>query len=221
MLERWRELLTSWRSQGSPQRPSQLRALVVGGGREGPRGVPESVRGQVWPLLARAIPASALLTDALGASQRRLSGSPLTSSPAREPRPELSTCTSGAPSAASPDARPVSGASSYQELSARDCSGEVDLQKDLARTFPQHEFFRQPEAAGQAALHRLCRVRASICVYGDEYEYLLLEYYSNNRHRMTFLKYRLMQMPTQTSDMLKAFRSWLPRFSYTYDLFSL
>ena len=168
LLERWRELLASWRTQPlvSPQRPSQLRAFVVGGGHEGPRGVPESVRGQVWPLLARAIPASALLTDALAASQRRMSGSPLTSSPAREPRSELSTSASAssAPSSASAssDARPVNGAPSYQELSARECAGEMDLQKDLARTFPQHEFFRQPEAAGQAALHRLCRVRTSL-----------------------------------------------------------
>lgn len=168
LLERWTELIASWRSLNSQQqRPPQLRALVVGGGREGPRGVPESVRGQVWPLLARTIPASALLADAL-LQQRKPS---VTGSPAREPRPEATMSTSTS-NALSSDARPMSvslnGVSSYQELSARECSGELDLQKDLARTFPQHEFFRQPEAAGQAALHRLCRVRTLLLFVRDE-----------------------------------------------------
>lgn len=163
LLDRWRELLASWRLQSAPQRPpQQLRALVVGGGREGPRGVPESVRGQVWPLLASSLPASSLLVDPLLLQQRRTSGSPLTCSPAREPRPDAAVSNA---SASPSDARPgpmsgsLSSSFSYSELSARECSNESDLQKDLARTFPQHEFFRQPEAAGQAALHRLCRVR--------------------------------------------------------------
>ncbi|KAL3189670.1 hypothetical protein MRX96_021138 [Rhipicephalus microplus] len=49
-------------------------------------------------------------------------------------------------------------AQAYRLLLARDCPCESVIQRDLHRTFPAHEFFR--DAAGQDALYKICKAYA-------------------------------------------------------------
>lgn len=49
-------------------------------------------------------------------------------------------------------------AQAYRLLLARDCPCEGVIQRDLHRTFPAHEFFR--DAAGQDALYKICKAYA-------------------------------------------------------------
>lgn len=56
----------------------------------------------------------------------------------------------------------------YAVLLTRECRDEVYVQRDISRTFPAHEFFREPGSQGQRSLHNVCKAYA---VHDDEIGY--------------------------------------------------
>ncbi|KAG0439257.1 hypothetical protein HPB47_016700, partial [Ixodes persulcatus] len=49
-------------------------------------------------------------------------------------------------------------AQAYRLLLARDCPCEGVIQRDVHRTFPAHDFFRESGGAGQDSLYKICKV---------------------------------------------------------------
>lgn len=51
-------------------------------------------------------------------------------------------------------------AQAYRLLLARDCPCDGVIQRDVHRTFPAHEFFRESGGAGQDSLYKICKAYA-------------------------------------------------------------
>lgn len=49
----------------------------------------------------------------------------------------------------------------YRVLLSRDCPCESVIQRDINRTFPAHEFFRESGGAGQDSLYKICKAYAA------------------------------------------------------------
>ncbi|UYV73160.1 RABGAP1 [Cordylochernes scorpioides] len=99
-MESWSELLSRWKLQGP--RPKQLSPMVH-------RGIPDSLRGEVWQLLARSKDDSGL-------------------------------------------------AETYRLLiNKQESNCENVIQRDIHRTFPAHDYFKDGGPGGQDALYKLCK----------------------------------------------------------------
>ncbi|UYV73162.1 RABGAP1 [Cordylochernes scorpioides] len=116
-MESWSELLSRWKLQGP--RPKQLSPMVH-------RGIPDSLRGEVWQLLARSKDDSGLAE-----TYRLLINKVLEYFVYR--------------------ARFIS--SVWQQES--NC--ENVIQRDIHRTFPAHDYFKDGGPGGQDALYKLCK----------------------------------------------------------------
>lgn len=46
----------------------------------------------------------------------------------------------------------------YNNLLTRSCRDEVYVLRDISRTFPAHEFFKENGGQGQESLYRVCKV---------------------------------------------------------------
>lgn len=58
--------------------------------------------------------------------------------------------------------------SQYSSLLTQECPDEIHVRRDIGRTFPAHEFFRETGSAGQEALYRVLRAYA---VYDSDVGY--------------------------------------------------
>jgi len=59
-------------------------------------------------------------------------------------------------------------ASTYASLLSKECPDEVYVKRDIGRTFPAHDYFRETESVGQEALYRVLKAYA---VYDEEVGY--------------------------------------------------
>lgn len=56
----------------------------------------------------------------------------------------------------------------YNNLLTRDCRDEMYVQRDISRTFPAHEFFKENGGQGQDSLYRVCKAYS---LFDDEIGY--------------------------------------------------
>lgn len=51
--------------------------------------------------------------------------------------------------------------SQYSDLVSRECKDEACIQRDVSRTYPAHEYFRDASSLGQESLYRVCKAYAN------------------------------------------------------------
>ncbi len=128
LLERWRDTILDWQRLSTGAQAVTSGVPKQVGALIREKGIPDALRGEVWLLLALSHTTASASTTSPSVSQH------------------------------SAEAEQRQLYENYRLASTAECSCEVAIQKDLSRTFPAHEYFKQTAGSGQEALHKLCKV---------------------------------------------------------------